>query len=135
MKKNYDPELLVAFLNRGAMRNFLLYFAGLLPLLILYFFVASSTDSHQLFVTVTFLVLAASFSGAGLAIFVFLMPLGVKGYSEALQRYTTDKVAKREMLAKYEAIKASKPFSLNRTQRIVAIGAGCLVALLLSLTL
>ena len=76
MKKDYDPELLVAFLNRGAMRNFLLYFAGLLPLLLVFFFVASSTDSHQLFVIVTFLVLAASFSGAGLAIFVFLMPLG-----------------------------------------------------------
>jgi hypothetical protein len=119
-------ENYVVFINRDLIKSLVIYSLVLMAV----FYGSQSFDSLFLpaigltgYLTSNLLMLL--FSG-----------LRLPGYQEALNRYTSDKEAKKAMVANYLAIKSTKPFALTSLQHLIsiALGVACAVGVYLILS-
>jgi hypothetical protein len=118
-------ENYVVYINRDVIKNLVIYSLGLMSL----FAVSFSFDS--------LLFPAIGLTGylASNLLMILLSGLRLPGYQDALNRYTSDKAAKKAMVSNYLAIKSTKPFALTRNQHLIslALGVACAVGAYLSM--
>jgi uncharacterized membrane protein len=113
MEQN-KAENYVVFVNRTFMKDFIIWSAVLAAVLY-----ASTIYQILFYPGVAF----AAYLGSNV-MFLLVTGLRIPGYQQALNQYTSDKVAKKAMIASYDSIKASKPFALSTKKHLISAGVG-----------
>ena len=118
MEQN-KAENYAVYMNTTFVKNMVIYGALLMVLI----FVSISLEG-------LFIEVIVAFAGylAGNTIFLTLAGLKIPGYQMAVAQYSSDKVAKKAMVANFQSIKASKPFALSRNKHLVSVVFGLLCA-------
>jgi hypothetical protein len=119
MEQN-KAENYVVFVNRTVLKDFILWSAVLFAVLY-----ASTIYPIFFYPVVAF----AAYLGSNL-MFLLVTGLRIPGYQQALNTYTSDKEAKKAMIATYATIKASKPFALTTNKHLISAGVGIVLGLL-----
>lgn len=124
MEQN-KAENYVVFVNRTFMKDFLIWSAVLAAVLY------SSTIFPIMFYP------GIAFAGYLSSNLVFLLVTGLRipGYQQALSKYSSDKEAKKVMIAHYATIKDSKPFALTTKKHLISVGVGIVFGILTYLAL
>ena len=118
MEQN-KAENYAVYMNTTFVKNMVIYGALLMVLI----FVSISFEG-------LFIEVIVAFAGylAGNTIFLTLAGLKIPGYQMAVAQYSSDKEAKKAMVANFESIKATKPFALSRNKHLVSAVFGLLCA-------
>jgi hypothetical protein len=118
MEQN-KAENYAVYMNTTFVKNMVIYGALLMVLI----FVSISLEG--LFIEV---IVALAGYLAGNTIFLTLAGLKIPGYQMAVAQYSSDKEAKKAMVANFQSIKATKPFALSRNKHLVSVVFGLLCA-------
>jgi hypothetical protein len=118
MEQN-KAENYAVYMNTTFVKNMVIYGALLMVLI----FVSISFEG--LFIEV---IVALAGYLAGNTIFLTLAGLKIPGYQMAVAQYSSDKEAKKAMVANFQSIKATKPFALSRNKHLVSVVFGLLCA-------
>ena len=119
MEQN-KAENYVVYVNRTFMKDFIIWSAVLAAVLY------ASTLYQILFYP------GVAFAGylASNAMFILITGLRIPGYQQALNQYTSDKEAKKAMIASYDSIKETKPFVLSTNKHLISAGVGVVLGFL-----
>jgi len=118
MEQN-KAENYAVYMNTTFVKNMVIYGA----LLMVMIFVSISLQGLFIEVIVAFAGYLASNT-----VFLTITGLKIPGYQMAVARYSSDKEAKKAMIANFQSIKATKPFALSKNKHLVSIVVGLLCA-------
>lgn len=124
MEQN-KAENYVVFVNRDLIKNLVIYSLALMAI----FYASQIFD--------VLLMPAIGLTGYLTSNLLMLLITGLRlpGYQAALNRYTSDKGAKKAMVANYLAVRSTKPFALKRSQHQISVGVGIACAAVVYLIL
>jgi hypothetical protein len=118
MEQN-KAENYAVYMNTTFVKNMVIYGA----LLMVMIFVSISLQGLFIEVIVAFAGYLASNT-----VFLTITGLKIPGYQMAVARYSSDKEAKKAVIANFQSIKATKPFALSKNKHLVSIVVGLLCA-------
>ena len=124
MEQN-KAENYAVYINRSVIKNLVIWGALLCVLLVL-----SQTYGVLFLPSIAF----TGYLASNLLMIIFT-GLRLPGYQAALAQFTSDKVAKKTMIANFEKIKATKPFSLGLKRHLISAVVGLVCAVAVSFAL